>query len=278
MPDLIYSNGKDTYEFKFPRFITNDENEGHWIKFMKLLVNKYIGNKDNRINEEAGWFYETIIVEARDIKEIGPGLMGHMPYKNVIWCIKHRRERDGVIFVEYCKKKTGVGPDCRNDEKKESYISASGKVYFGIPWVDYKNKKVRRSRRRSRSPTRDRSRSPVRDRSRAMKDQTEYPVYQGGYTQVMNTGYGVPTASFNVGYGAYPQVFQTGYYPSQATQREQELQAELQLLKAQLSAGYGPPPAPLNSHPDYIHVPALSADVQYPGTGRFFEDKKGTRL
>ena len=105
MADLIYSNGKKTYEFKFPWFISTEENEKKWIKFLKLLVNKYIGNKDNRIEEEEGWFYETIMVKARDIRELGPGLIGHMTYKNVIWCIKHRKERDGVIFVEFCKKK-----------------------------------------------------------------------------------------------------------------------------------------------------------------------------
>ena len=197
MKDVIFSNGQKTYESMFPGFVKTEENKEQWTEFLKLLV-KYIGNKDNRVNEEAGWIYEIIILKARELNQIVK--MGHMPNKNVIWCVKYKKKRDGVISVEYCKKKAGTSHGCRNDEKEESYISASGKVYFGIPWADYKKKKVRSSRHRSRSPSsRRRSRSPDRDRSRANKGQTENPDYRGGYTSMTMPGYRAPPVSFNSG-------------------------------------------------------------------------------
>ena len=197
MSDVIFSDGQKKYESVFPRFVKTEENEEQWIKFLKLLV-KYIGNKDNRVNEEAGWIYEIIVLKARELNQIVK--MGRMPNKNVIWCVKYKKKRDGVISVEYCKKKTGTSHGCRNDEKEESYISASGKVYFGVPRRDYKNTGVRSPPRPS---SRRRSRSPVRYRSGEKKDQMEYPVYQGGYSPMMSlstsstpslSGYGRPAS------------------------------------------------------------------------------------
>ena len=272
--DILCSGGP--CRFIFPKILGKDEkNRSLWEKFFEHITDHCLGNEENNVWEDSeGFRHETFRVKASRINQILP--MGHLPKKDVVWCVKTRKEvikKKVFVVVHSCKKKRGSNLNSNNDDKTSSYLTPEGKAYFGVPWVGFGDRERHRSgsfRQRSRSPRsfRQRSRSP-----RSFRQRSRSPVRNRGFYSNSSENDRYPPA-FS---GGYPPMARDHYF----RKREEELKLELEILKVRQAASYGPPPPPAPSlYPEFITVPTPSSvNSQYPVTNpryfNFWEDKVG---